>query len=689
MTLNFAAGDPSLRESQIVVVAGITGPERLTKSSAGSDDSLLPWGPVVVEASHMHSSGRATWLSLPPLDRETIDRWIGPVSPDLAALLMELSGGEDLLAGNIWTSWIKHSFVVEAGDEWVLDSRNKEPVSVGLLAVLLARVSADKVWVAEKTLEYAAWWGDSFSVDAVVKCAAQATGLTGEEIADLLDDLTQHEGHPWLLKPAGEPETRLSEGELIYRWRYSFDSSLVAAILRARSASYGLSMLRDLYAAGKSIHSDGRAFASDLARLALASGSVEDAIRWRRLAATTVQIKVLETSARALLAITDASAADLFLGEQLTERCVELAREGLFSLAVRVGKTAVECAPVGSPDWFRWKSAHSLAAALMPAREFDECRRYLLQALEVERRRVAAGGGEPTPNLLTTLSNLGALELATGDLEMAAPRLEEVEACLGTFDEPDGSEGRDFLASSKQILGRLAIDQGHFEDAAVQLQKAQKIQLELIDEEAYSRRFENLAITLHALGRLEIEKGDFASANLSLGEALGLERRLYQLHQSPARRGRMAISLNQIGKLAIHEGQLEVAAAWLEEALEHLRHLYDREPRAYRRQVLISLSRLGRVALDQREFSEASTLFAEAQVHARFSYLEDASPDHRRNLAIILSQSARLAEAIGQREQALDLFAEALDHQRELYRRFPTPHHRRNLEMTLSGLRRE
>jgi Flp pilus assembly protein TadD len=191
----------------------------------------------------------------------------------------------------------------------------------------------------------------------------------------------------------------------------------------------------------------------------------------------------------------------------------------------------------------------------------DEAEPLHREALEVSRETV----GDRHPDTLASVSNLGALLYAKGDLTAAEPLFREVlEARRATL----GNRHPDTLVSINN-LGQLLKAKGDLAAAEPLLREALEVTRETLGD-----RHPSTLTSINNLGALLYAKGNLAAAEPLIREALEVQRETVG-----DRHPDTLVYINNLGGLLLAKGDLAAAESLYREALEGRREtLGNRHP---------------------------------------------------------------------------------------------------------------
>jgi non-specific serine/threonine protein kinase len=194
--------------------------------------------------------------------------------------------------------------------------------------------------------------------------------------------------------------------------------------------------------------------------------------------------------------------------------------------------------------------------------------RALVNALEVEARaRAAVGDTTPDPARGKALVRAGGLALYLGDLEAAAPPIEESLVIYQALGDKKG------VARSYSALATLAAYRGDFTESRGMGLRS----LELYRENGDKR---GIALTLHNLGYLALLQGDWLQASPAYEEALALLREVGDREQMAGTLADLAVASQGLGRAERARAELAEAFALVEEVQARREGAYSLEAAA-------------------------------------------------------------------------------------------------------------
>jgi tetratricopeptide (TPR) repeat protein len=598
-----------MRDRRVLVVVGADGPQSLEPS--GSNDPLVGFAPLLGQVREAVRLKRASWWWVAPLDVPQVRQWVGPIDIGLAERLIAVSGGDDARAAGFWQQWVATGHVrKDTSGRWSRTTVD-EPIEREIKDVLFARLSGtrtipdgvDPKDLARQGLELAALSGPTFSAMAVSEVlGAQRRGVSAEEIADLLDELTPADSKQWLIY-TGEPAP-VSEGSDRSLHRiYHFATEDLAAFLSARwlGVHDGMSkqdMALELLTTVRRVHHDDPLFDSCCYQLARSAGRPLLAARYAHRMAAADRQKNLLVRAYILLAV---DGDDMLAVDDVLRTAEDLLLVGQLTMAVRLGKRGHEltsssvsqspraraCNVYGRAlDW----SGHDQAAIPLLEEGVRLCRvpleRYPANAAYL--RALAVG-----------LGDLGVAYLAAGRGQAATDCLQEtVQIIRGLLEgDPANDTYQGDLVVHVGRLGESHRDAGRDQAAADCFQEALRIRRGLLKRDptnAAQRR--ELALQLTDLGSLRRAEVRDQEATDALNEAVLLLRGL--LEEDPTNTGHqmdLAVSLRELGVAHRDAGRDQAATDSFQEAVQIDRGLLKRDPAntGYQEQLARSLKDLG------------------------------------------------------------------------------------------------
>ncbi len=262
---------------------------------------------------------------------------------------------------------------------------------------------------------------------------------------------------------------------------------------------------------------------------------------------------------------------------------------------------------------------------------YDQAERHLLEALSLRQAHLPP----EHVDLATSRGALGRLYLHRGRLDEAG---EQFEAARVSLARGGASAEHAILLGD---MGRLARQQGHFDEAQKLLERALELQ-----EATLPANDPELAVGLNNLGNLHFSRGRAAEAEVFYARAVEVLRAGF-----PVGHPRLVQGLGNLAAALATQGRLEEAAVLFEETLAARRAVLGNDHPA----VAESLNNLGVLRLDLGQAAAAEPLHREA-LAIRERVL---GPNHPL-VAWSLENLGRVRESLGDRAEAEALLRQAL-----------------------------
>jgi len=248
----------------------------------------------------------------------------------------------------------------------------------------------------------------------------------------------------------------------------------------------------------------------------------------------------------------------------------------------------------------------------------------LVDFLEAHRLWRASGkvrqAGELVMQLAETLRRFGLYPLLR---ELCTTTLHDI----GEYDE------QLLVAYAQQELGRIAQDQGNYEEARELYQQSREIYEPLGDQRGR-------ASAMYGLGQIAHQQGNYEEARGLYGQSL-------QIAEQLGDQGGRASVMHELGNLASLQGNYEEARGLYEQSLGIKERLGDQRGRAD------SLGQLGNIAQDQGNYEEARGLYQQSrEIYERLG--------DQRGQAASLHQMGIIAHQQGNYEEARECYEQSL-----------------------------
>jgi len=420
----------------------------------------------------------ATWHWLAPLTADIVERWTGPVSPDVMSWLLEVTSGRSGETARRWRDWQQRGLVEDRSEGRWLFAAGHDPMldMDGLLDGRTRRLCGGEVQELariQRFLGCAALEGRRFTAEAVA--LAVQPGRDPAEIIDFLDSaLVFDDAHPdglvskdtSALVPAGDGARELA--------RYRFARELDWIALRHHGLSDGerrqkarglVEAFEHLYGANVSARAD------TLARLSAIAGDSARARRYEKAAGINTDSRI--TLWRARSAISGADPTDLVgrhhVAQLLLHGAEELLSSGPFDEGVIFARAAQRVTDALDQ---RALAVYLTGLHLRSAGERGQARAELKRAEGLYR---TLGGRAGLAGLAVTLHALAMLDSEQYEFDQARAGYAAVREIYRDLGDRHGE------ASVHAGLAGLDRDQGEVENARIGYATARAIFRELGD----------------------------------------------------------------------------------------------------------------------------------------------------------------------------------------------------------------
>jgi tetratricopeptide (TPR) repeat protein len=253
-----------------------------------------------------------------------------------------------------------------------------------------------------------------------------------------------------------------------------------------------------------------------------------------------------------------------------------------------------------------------LANVAFDAGRLDEAQAAWRRGLAMREELVAREGrAEQRAELVETLSYLGQVELARGEVQAAS---EAYQSCLRRVEELAPGDARDrWSVACRMGLGDVALELGRADEALARYTEALTDTRKHLPgaADAFWRR--RLAMLLDRLGNAQRARGDLAAALAAFQELLDVTRALAE--ESPDDTGRLedlAAAWSKLGEVRADLGDAAGALAAYREDLAISRRLvaHDGDNAEWRHGLTVSLLNVADALVDERP-GEAEPLYQE------------------------------------------------------------------------------
>lgn len=211
-----------------------------------------------------------------------------------------------------------------------------------------------------------------------------------------------------------------------------------------------------------------------------------------------------------------------------------------------------------------------------------------------EAAKLQAAGGESSPDLVATLTELANSQFYVGQYEASDALNRRVLELDRKIYGPTHPNVADVLIN----LGNIQAQWGHYDQA----EKFERDAL-VITQDWYGRNHPETASALTNLARTLIFEDKLNEADGMLREALGIQEQVYgKVHP------RVASALNDLGKIAMRRGNLDDAEACFRRMADIYRSVYNGK----HYYIGIAIANLGGVYMERKEYVRAEELFRKA-----------------------------------------------------------------------------
>lgn len=639
--LEFDRHNKVLVDKPIVVCFGIGDARRLGYPSAQPDGSGLPVADPMAEIAARLTESGVPGIAIPYLTAPRLAAWLGSVDSALADALLAVTGGEDILASQLWGLWKQQGFIDFTAGSWRADG-DDEPLAAQVRDMVHERLPSPSRQVAFDVLTWASFQRAEFSGEAVAKVVAADHGLDADDVVDVLDSLCPRRGErAVLIDTADSLRGIAATGSIGTWWTYRFTSRLFHAYFRNRriedtpdeDAETRSRYRRRLLDALVEEPVLTNRFAADVAELAAADGRKDLADQATKLAAALRRSAELHQVALGLLAMAEAcspaaglnvsSLDDDLLQDRLVVLCEDLAlaagdlvKVGLIHLAVRCAETSLALMPAKAPP--------SLLA---------------LSNLHVGLARTVAG---------TTVLAVDPLREAVSHFRRVLSR------------EPTPPNRRN-VGISLGYLGNAVGQSRSWDEAVNPLSEAVKQHARVLRDTGTSQHRRELAISQHRLGEALLLSQSVGKAVGVFTEAAATFEQLVALAPTAGNRADLAGTLRYLGEAVGRSRSWDEAIGPLSQAVTLYRQLLVEEPTgSHQRDLGVALRFFGEGVGWSRSWDDAIGPLNEAVTLHRQVLSEDPTTGHRRDLGIGLSMLGLAFLRSGSRREAVNVLTEAV-----------------------------
>ena len=281
-----------------------------------------------------------------------------------------------------------------------------------------------------------------------------------------------------------------------------------------------------------------------------------------------------------------------------------------------------------------------------------------MKALDIRRELAQAEPGVHTPDLASTMNNLGATLRELRELGPAREIFGEALTISRQLAAAQPGVYRPDLAMALLNFGSVQLELHELAAARAAYQEALEIRRGLADDLPVVYLPE-LAMALNNHGIILRDLRELAEARDAQMEALEIQRALGEGHPGvylPA----LAETLSNLGNTLRALGELSSAQEAHREALEIRHKLAEQQPGVYLADVATTLSNLGIVLRDAGEAAAAGDAFREALDILR-QLAADQPAVYRHLVAVTLNNQASALWDLGDADRARKAYQEALD----------------------------
>lgn len=662
-----------------IILAGIDGPKNLGSSSVAHDTSA-EWSLTVRQASTLVSDGSAKYWYVAPLGWHRLSLWLGHVDKELGDLLLDSSGGDDVTAFELWSSWRRSGFVARRRGTWVVASQHASPILDEIIFLGIQGVARSTDLdpdIGQKILEYGAVMEDVFDGTLVAETIAdECSQISVGDALTVLGALCG--GKAKLLNRVIHYAPGGSYAVSSIR-RYRFASNGVRASLRTDIASSQWRISR-LLSVGRKHHDTDPIFASTLAHLAFELGQTQAAYEYRRAADRYQAESGLISRAQFLRrAIGFASnETKVPLTRDLLSLSQELTTYGFDGLAGELAEEGVgliesdDSEPLVQPRGvsfdrdlleLRAEARYRAGDALGCSGDYSRAVVHLNKALEWVRG--TEGGRDEKRRLTEILFQLGVSEVGRGRDPVGLGHLTEAQQILESMrTEKDTFGLRDALADTLQWIAIAKGGMERYIEASQAMQESYELEIGLSEEsEMDSPRKMALSVKVRTLGELHFQANEYEEAFTHLTRARRIQESLLAAEDTRDHREKLATTLVTLGSTERARSNCVSSYVLLTEARQLLQDLIDQEDTSDLQDWLAqSIFELALVELARQNPTEAYRLLNERRGICQDLIKRDQNEARVETLRQTLRWMAHLERSQGRLPEAekLEQIAEAL-----------------------------
>lgn len=266
------------------------------------------------------------------------------------------------------------------------------------------------------------------------------------------------------------------------------------------------------------------------------------------------------------------------------------------------------------------------------------------------------------PLLASTLSNIGVMLDATGDLLGARKHHEQALAMRRKlFSKATYPEGHEDLASSLVHLSSIDRKLGAFDEALRYAEESVAMRRKLYPKSRFPDGTNPLAESLNALGLLHQDRGELVRATELLEESLAIRRKMFPAARYPKGHADLATSIANLGLTFADRGESAKAVALHTEAVAMLSSLYSPETHPNGHPTLAAmLCNLGTLLGEQGDHHQAQRTFEQALAMCERLFPKERYPKGHSQLARAVFGLAAIQKDLGAFEASQANFEKAL-----------------------------
>jgi tetratricopeptide (TPR) repeat protein len=602
----------------------------LTSQDSASDDAARS---VLDEVAQLEARHLASRWPVTRLDHERLDGWLGPIDPDMADLLLSLSGRSDVAAAALWREWRAADFVERLGDCWRQRPGRLEPIHA-LVTDVLARLPTGEQEVAYDALGLGALQGQTFSGLAAVSAAAALNGLPPDRaIPRLLDIFVSADfGVLQLAHVEGQglaPEAVSSGVTTTYGFRHPVAVTYLRSALGEDQTAYTRVLVEHL----QKHHRTDALFDADIARLAASVGESSIARSFAMRAKAQHELADAMAWWTAVLTLARTEPPTAALAGLLTSAAIDACHLGWHDTATQLSDASLGM----------WRQVDASSALLEETFHWAG----------VANREV--GNGSKSFALLQMAYAVALRE------HVKAPSSAE---WIDRFAMTSRSLG-DALCKSGRLAGLRLLEDSVSHERSLTAGSA-RLESEASGESARAIRQERLAGALHDLATTLSEVREHQRAIELIKEAESLRERVLRADPRPNAHRRHDVTVHACGYIHWHAGQLSQAMEYLMRAAQNRERMLlgpDMSP-GDRFDYARTLQMIGLVHQGLGEMNEAIQPLEAAIAQKRLVVQHERIPHTARSLALSLETLAVSLAAVG-RSTDHDVALDEATHLRE------------------------